>query len=84
MFELRIYNRQPSCIVRYRHGGLAAIAPVAHTIAVDIASARTGTGDAVIVPESAKVLPFPVAADRPSRKKGGPRGGGRPKGRPNS
>lgn len=81
MFELRIYNRRPSCIVRYRHGGLAAIVPVAHKIAVDIATARTGTGDAVAAPESATVLPFPAAAHRTGRKKGGPRGAARPKGR---
>jgi hypothetical protein len=84
MFELRIYDRRPSSIVRYRHGGLAAIAPVAHKIVVDIAPVRTGTGDAVIAPESATVLPFPAAADRTSRKKNGSRGGGRPKGRPKS
>ncbi len=84
MFELRIYDRRPSGMVRYRHGGLSAIVPVAHRIVVDIAPARTGTGDAVLTPESAKVLPFPAAADRTNRKKSGPRGSGRPKGRPNS
>jgi hypothetical protein len=84
MFELRIYDRRPSSIVRYRHGGLAAIAPAAHRMVVDIAPARTGTGDAVIAPESATVLLFPAAADRTSRNKGGPRGGGRAKRRPKS
>lgn len=84
MFELRIYNRRPSGIVRYRHGGLAAIMPIAHKIVVNLAAARTGTGDAVIAPESAKVLPFPAASDRPSRNKSGSRGGGRAKRRPQS
>jgi hypothetical protein len=84
MFELRIYNRRPCGMVRYRHGGLAAIAPVAHQIVVDVAPARTGTGNAVITAESAKVLPFPATADRTNRKKSGPRGAGRPKGRPKS
>ena len=84
MFELRIYDRRPSSIVRYRHGGLAAIVPVAHKIVIDIAPARTGTGDTVVAQESAEVLPFLAATDRTSRNKGASRGGGRPKGRPKS
>ena len=80
MFELRLYNRRPSCLIRYRHGGYAAIFPLSQKSAVDIAAAKTGTGDIAIAaepPETGKVLPFPNQTDR--RKKNA-----RLKGRPNS
>ena len=81
MFELRLYNRRPSCLIRYRHGGYGAIFPISQKNAVDVAAARTGTGDVAIAaetPETGKVLPFPKQVERPGRKKSA-----RPKGRPN-
>ena len=81
MFELRLYNRRPSCLIRYRHGGYAAIFPLGQKNGMDIATAKTGTGDVAIAaegPETGKVLPFPGQADRPGRKKNA-----RLKGRPN-
>jgi hypothetical protein len=86
MFELRLYNRRPSCLVRYRHGGYGAIFPVSQRNAVDVTTAKTGTGDVAIAaetPESANVLPFPGHNDRPGRKKS-PRLKGRPNGRKKS
>jgi len=82
MFELRLYKRRPSCLVRYRHGGYAAIFPLSQKSLVDFSAAKTGTGDVAIaaeVPETGKVLPFPNQTDRPGRKKGA-----RPKSRPNT
>lgn len=72
MFELRLYNRRPSCLVRYRHGGYTAIFPLGQKSIVDIATAKTGTGDIAVAaetPETAKVLPFPGQTERPGRKK---------------
>lgn len=83
MFELRLYNRRPSCLIRYRHGGYAAIFPLSQRSAIDIATAKTGTGDIAVTaeaPETAKVLPFPAQTDRPGRKKN-VRLKGRPSGR---
>jgi len=71
-------------MVRYRHGGLAAIVPVDQKIVEEIAPALTGTGDAVLHidrPESAVVLAFPAPVDRLNRAKKG-RPNGRSKGRP--
>lgn len=86
MFELRIYGRRSSCTVRYRHGGLAAIAPVDQKVIAAYESALTGTGDAVLKvdrPEGAKVLAFPAPVERLNRSgNGGGRANGRPKGRP--
>ena len=73
MFELRLYKRRPSCLVRYRHGGYAAIFPASHKNLVDLSAAKTGTGDIAIaaeVLETGKVLPFPNQTDRPGRNKG--------------
>jgi hypothetical protein len=84
MFELRIYGRRSSGMVRYRHGGLAAIVPVDQKVVEEIAPALTGTGDAVLRidrPESAVVLAFPAPVDRLNRAKKG-RPNGRSKGRP--
>ena len=84
MFELRIYGRRSSGMVRYRHGGLAAIVPVDQKVVEEIAPALTGTGDAVLRidrPESAVVLAFPAPVDRLKRAKKG-RPNGRSKGRP--
>lgn len=86
MFELRLYDRRPSCMVRYRHGGYAAIVPFGQRSIVDVATAKTGTGDIAItteVPETATVLPFPGQSERPGRKKN-TRLKGRPKGRKKS
>ena len=83
MFELRLYNRRPSCLVRYRHGGDAAIAPTGQRSVVDVATAKTGTGDITVpadAPDSGKVLQFPAQTERPGRKKNS-RLKGRPKGR---
>jgi hypothetical protein len=86
MFELRLYNRRPSCVVRYRHGGYAAIVPMGQRSVVDVATAKTGTGDVAIATEpseTAKVLPFPGQSERPGRKKS-TRLKGRPNGRKKS
>ena len=72
MFELRLYNRRPSCLIRYRHGGYAAISPLGQKIVMDVATAKTGTSDIVIAadaPETGKVLPFPGQSERPGRSK---------------
>ena len=74
MFELRLYDRRPSCLVRFRHGGYAAIAPVGQRSIIDIATAVTGTGDIAVSaerPESAKVLLFPGQTEPIGRKKNG-------------
>ncbi|NKB58218.1 MAG: hypothetical protein GKS00_17980 [Alphaproteobacteria bacterium] len=74
MFELRIYDRRPSCLARFRHGGYAAIAPVEQRSVMDVTTAMTGTGDIAVsadVQETAKVLLFPVQSDRPGRKQNG-------------
>ena len=81
MFELRLYNRRPSCLIRYRHGGYAAIFPLGQKNVMDITATMTGTGDIAITadtPETGKVLPFPGQTERPGRKKNT-----RLKGRPN-
>jgi hypothetical protein len=86
MFELRIYQRRPSCEVRFRHGGVASVVPLAAIQVVDAIAAKTGTGDVAVVAEvreSAKVLPFPVKTERPARKAKA-RPSGRPKGRKKS
>lgn len=73
MFELSLYDRRPSCLVRFRHGGYAAIMPVGQRSIVDVATAMTGTGDIALsadMPESAKVLPFPGQSERPGRMNG--------------
>ena len=82
MFELRLYNRRPSCLIRYRHGGYAAISPLGQKIVMDVATAKTGTSDIVIAadaPEIGKILVFPGQSERPDRNKKA-----RLKGRPNS
>ncbi|MBI10431.1 MAG: hypothetical protein CMM55_13000 [Rhodospirillaceae bacterium] len=82
MFELRLYNRRPSCLIRYRHGGYAAISPLGQKIVMDVETAKTGTSDIVIAadaPETGKVLPFPGQSERPGRSKKV-----RLKGRPNN
>tara|TARA_A100001037_G_scaffold123043_1_gene111911 strand:- start:989 stop:1249 length:261 start_codon:yes stop_codon:yes gene_type:complete len=81
MFELRLYNRRSSCLIRYRHGGYAAIFPLGQKNVMDITATMTGTGDIAITadtPETGKVLPFPGQTERPGRKKNT-----RLKGRPN-
>ena len=86
LFELRLYNRRPCCLVRYRHGGYAAIFPMGQKSAVDVAASKTGTGDIAIAtetPETGKVLPFPGQTERPGRKKN-TRLKGRPNGRKKS
>lgn len=83
MFELRLYNRRPSCLIRYRHGGYAAISPLSQRIAKDVTTAKTGTSDIALTsdtPEPGKVLPFPVLSERPGRNKI-PRLQGRPNNR---
>ncbi len=83
MFELRIYQRRPSCEVRFRHGGLASVVPLAEIHVVNEVAAKTGTGDVAVateIREIAKVLPFPVKTERPARKKPS-RPSGRSKGR---
>ena len=83
MSDLRLYDRRPSCLVRFRHGGYAAISPLGQGSIIDFEAARTGTGDIAIAsetPESAKVLPFPGQSERPGRKKNG-RPNGRSSGR---
>ena len=82
MSELRQYNRRPCCLIRYRHGGYAAISPLGQKIVMDVATAKTGTSDIVIAadaPETGKVLPFPGQSERPGRSKKV-----RLKGRPNN
>lgn len=72
MFELRLYNRRPSCLIRYRHGGYAAIFPLGQKASLDVAAAKTGTDSVTIAADSAdtgKVLPFPGQNERPGRKK---------------
>lgn len=81
MFELRLYNRRPSCLIRYRHGGYAAIFPHGQKTLMGIATAKTGTSNLAIAAEAletGKVLLFPCQTDRPGRKQKS-----RPKGRPN-
>ena len=71
MFELRLYNRRPSCLIRYRHDGYTAIFPLGQKSVIDVATAKTGTGDIAVSadpPETGKVLPFPGQTDRPGRK----------------
>ena len=82
MSELRQYNRRPCCLIRYRHGGHAAISPHVQKIVMNVATAKTGTSDIVIAadaPEIGKVLVFPGQSERPDRNKKA-----RLKGRPNS
>ncbi len=86
MFELRLYNRRPSCLVRYRHGGFAAIVPLVQRNIVEVAGAKTGTGDVAVSndpPDTTNVLPFPGQPERPGRKKN-MRVKGRPNGRKKS
>ena len=83
MSDLRLYDRRPSCLVRFRHGGYSALSPLGQRSVIDFEAARTGTGDIAITsdaPESAKVLPFPGQSERPGRKKNG-RAKGRSSGR---
>ena len=80
MSELRLYNRRPSCLMRYQHGGYAAIFPLGQKTVLGIFTAKIGTSNLAIAAEALEtgnVLPFPCQTDRPGRKQKS-----RPKSRP--
>lgn len=75
MLNLWIYRRRPSCIVRYRHGGQAAIFPPAlqqETVVIRGAARAVVTAEGAarsqpVRHQESNILPFPVAPKRGGR-----------------